>query len=210
VRSLVPLVQVPPRAIWGAAGQALHTPAEAWLGRPLDVNASLDTLVTRYLAAFGPASVRDMQAWSGLTRLQEVAERLRPGLRTFRDEQGTELFDLPESTRPGPDSPAPVRLVAEFDNLILSHADRTRIISEENRKRIFTRNGIFPGIVLVNGFAVGMWRITRSRGVAVLTAEPFEPFRVRDRDAITREAQRLLEFAAPDSQARDVRFGSIT
>jgi len=210
VRSLVPLVQVPPRAIWGAAGQALHTPAEAWLGRPLDVNASLDTLVTRYLAAFGPASVRDMQAWSGLTRLQEVADRLRPGLRTFRDEHGTELFDLPESPRPGPESPAPVRLVAEFDNLILSHVDRTRIIGEQNRKRIFTRNGIFPGIVLVDGFAAGMWRITRSRGVTMLTAEPFEPIRTRDREAITREAERLLEFAAPGPQGRDIRFGPIT
>ena len=210
VRSLVPLVQVPPRAIWGAGGQALHTPAEAWLGRPLDVNASLDSLVTRYLAAFGPASVRDMQAWSGLTRLQEVADRLRPGLRTFRDEHGTELFDRPESPRPGPESPAPVRLVAEFDNLILSHADRTRIISEQNRKRIFTRNGIFPGMVLVNGFAVGMWRITRSRGVAVLTAELFEPIGTRDREAIMREAQRLLEFAAPGTQTRDIRFGPIT
>src|SRR6516165_7127053 len=108
VRALVPLVQVPPRAVWGAAGQAAHTSAQAWLGRPLEASPPLDRLVTRYLAAFGPASIRDAQAWSGLTRLREVADRLRPGLRVFRDEQGTELFDLPDAPRPAPGTPAPV------------------------------------------------------------------------------------------------------
>src|SRR5258708_1746733 len=156
VRALLPLVQVPPRAVWGAAGQAAHTSAESWLGRSLEASASPEDLVTRYLAAFGPATVRDMQAWSGLTRLREVVERLPPRLRTFRDEQGAELFDLPDAPRPGPAVPAPVRLVAEFDNLILSHADRARVISEQNRKRLFTRNGIFPGTVLVDGPVVAM------------------------------------------------------
>ena len=206
----MPLVQVPPRAIWGAAGQARHTSAESWLGGRTDGSASLDSLVERYLAAFGPASVRDVQAWSGLTRLQEVASRLRPRLRTFRDEHGTELLDLPEAPRPDPATPVPVRLTAEFDNLTLSHADRTRIISDRNRARLFTRNGVFPGIVLVNGFAAGMWRIARPRGAAVLTVEPFAPTQERDRGAITREALRLLDFAAPGAQARDVRFEPIT
>jgi hypothetical protein len=210
VRALVPLVQVPPRAVWGAAGQARHTSAESWLGGRLAGATSLDSLVERYLAAFGPASVRDMQAWSGLTRLREVADRLRPRLRTFRDERGTELLDLPEAPRPDPAIPVPVRLVAEFDNLTLSHADRTRIISDHGRARLFTRNGVFPGIVLVNGFAAGLWRIARPRGAAVLTVGPFAPIRARDRGAITGEAQRLLDFAAPDAQARDVRFEPIT
>jgi hypothetical protein len=210
VRALVPLVQVPPRAIWGAAGQARHTSAEAWLGSPVNPDASLESLVTRYLGAFGPASVRDVQAWSGLTRLQQIVDRLRPRLETFRDEHGTELFDLPGAPRPDPATPVPVRLVAEFDNLILSHADRTRIISERHRERIFTRNGIFPGIVLVDGFAAGMWRITRSRGAATLIVESFEPLRKRDSDAITRAGLRLLEFAAQDVPARDIRFGAVT
>jgi hypothetical protein len=209
VRGLVPLVQVPPRAVWGAAGQARHTSAESWLGRPLSRSASLDSLVRRYLAAFGPASVLDVQAWSGLTRLREVAERLRPGLRTFRDENGTELLDLPEAPRPDPDVPAPVRLVAEFDNLVLSHADRSRVISHENRKRLFSRNAVFPGTVLVNGFAAAMWRIARSAGAVTLTVEPFGKISGKARDEITDEGRRILAFAAPDATAHDVIFASL-
>jgi hypothetical protein len=208
IRALVPLVQVPPRAVWGAAGQARHTSAEAWLGRPLEPSSSPDVLVTRYLAAFGPATVADVQAWSGLTRLSEVVDRLRPGLRAFRDERGRELFDLPDAPRPGPDTPAPVRLVAEFDNLILSHADRARVVSDDNRLRLQRRNGIFPGTVLLDGFVGGTWRLTRPRRTAVLTVELFGPVRSRDRDAVGDEAQRLLRFAAADD-SHEIRFAPI-
>jgi hypothetical protein len=210
VRALVPLVQVPPRAIWGAAGQALHTSAEAWLGGALDERASLEELVRRYLAAFGPATVADMQAWSGLTRLREVIEPLRAGLREFRDESGRQLFDLPEAPRPDPEIPAPIRLVAEFDNLLLSHADRTRVISEPHRQRLFTRNGVIPGAVLVDGFVVGSWRITVARGAAALIVRPFEPINRPAQAAIAQEGQRLLNFARPDASAHDVRFDPIT
>jgi hypothetical protein len=206
VRSLVPLVQVPPRAVWGAAGLARHTPAEAWLGRPLDRGPSLDQMIRRYLAAFGPASVRDMQAWSGLTGLREVADRLRPALRTFRDENGTELLDLPDAPRPDPGTPAPVRLVAEYDNLILSHADRTRVVSESDRPRLYGRNGVFPGTVLVNGFVAGQWRVVSSARAVTLAVEPFGKIGVRDRDAITEEAGSMLAFAAPAGAAQDIRF----
>jgi hypothetical protein len=208
VRALVPLVQVPPRAVWGAAGQARHTSAEAWLGRPLDPSPSPDALVTRYLAAFGPAAVADVQAWSGLTRLGEVVDRLRPRLRAFRDERGRELVDLPDAPRPAPDTPAPVRLVAEFDNLILSHADRARVVSDGNRPRLYSLNGVFPGTVLVDGFVSGMWRLTRSRRSAVLTVELFGPVPARDRDAVGEEAQRLLGFAA-DGDGHEIRFAPV-
>ncbi len=206
VRALVPLVQVPPRAVWGAAGLARHTPAEAWLGRALDRGGSLDAMVLRYLAAFGPASVRDVQAWSGLTGLREVAGRLRPALRAFRDENGTELLDLPDAPRPDPGTLAPVRLVAEYDNLILSHADRARVVSERDRPRLYGRNGVFPGTVLVNGFVAGLWRMARSAGAVTLTVEPFGKIGVRDRDAITDEARLMLAFAAPAGAAQDIRF----
>jgi hypothetical protein len=210
VRALVPLVQVPPRAVWGKSGQAAHTSAEAWLGRPLAASASPDEVVLRYLATFGPATVADAQAWSGLTGLREATGRLEPQLRTFRDEQGRELFDLPDAPRPDPDTSAPVRLVAEFDNLILSHGDRSRIISEPDRQRLYTKNGIFPGTVLIDGFVRGMWRVTKVRGATVLTIEMFGPVGGRDRDAVAAEGERLLEFAVPGSPDAEIRFGPIT
>jgi hypothetical protein len=209
VRALVPLVQVPPRAVWGRAGQPLHTSAESWLGRPLDPQPCLTGLVRRYLAAFGPATVADIQAWSGLTRLREPVGELGAELRAFRDEDGRELFDLPGAPRPDPGTPAPVRLVAEFDNLVLSHADRTRIISDADRGRMFTRNGIFPGTVLLDGFVAGMWRIARSRGGATLIVEVFrDRVSTAERDLIVGEGLRMLAFADPASPA-EVRFGPL-
>ena len=217
VRAYVPLVQVPPRAVWGRAGQALHTSAEHWLGLrrpsggpadpvPAAYPAGLARLVTRYLGAFGPATVRDVQAWSGLTGLKEVLEQLRSSLVTFRDEQGAELFDLPTAPRPGEDTSAPARLVAEFDNLVLSHAERSRVISPEATRRLYTVNGVIPGPVLIDGFVAGMWRLTRSRAEAVLTIEMFG--RVQDRDALAAEAGRVLAFGAPGA-VHEVRFAPL-
>jgi hypothetical protein len=217
VRAYVPLVQVPPRAVWGQAGQSLHTSAENWLGqRPPSVEPAypvrpatrveLAQLVTRYLGAFGPATVRDVQAWSGLTGLKAVLEQLRPSLVSFRDEQGAELFDLPTAPRPGGEVPAPARLVAEFDNLVLSHAERSRVISAEATRRLYTINGVIPGSVLIDGFVAGMWRLARSRDAAAVTIEMFGP--ARGHDALIAEAERVLAFAAPGA-ARDIRFGPL-
>jgi Winged helix DNA-binding domain len=209
VRAFVPLVQVPPRAVWGLAGQSRHTSAELWLSQPGGAAGHLESLaelVTRYLAAFGPASARDMAAWSGLTGLRPVLEELRPSLVTFADEQGTELFDLPSAPRPGGDVPAPVRLVAEFDNLVLSHADRSRVVSSENFKRFSTNNGIFPGSVLIDGFVAGLWRLARDSGSATLTIELFGP--EQDLDQVVSEAERMLSFCAPGSSA-GIRFAAL-
>ena len=218
VRTYVPLVQVPPRAVWGQAGQSRHTSAEYWLGQrppselaypvPAADPAELARLVTRYLGAFGPATVRDVQAWSGLTGLKAVLEQLRPSLVTFRDEQGAELFDLPTAPRPGEDTPAPVRLTAEFDNLLLSHAERSRVVSPEVTSRLYTINGVIPGSVLIDGFVAGMWRFTRRRAQATVTIEMFGPERRLDkaqRDALAAETERVLAFGAP-GVAHDVRF----
>lgn len=211
VRCLVPLVQLPPRGVWGAGGQLTVTTAEAWLGRPLDETPSAalpDATMLRYLAAFGPASVMDVQAWSGLTRLREVAERLRPTLRSFRDEQGRELLDLPDAPRPDPETPSPVRLLPEFDNVLLAHADRSRVISDEHRKRVRTRNGMVPGGLLVDGFFRGSWKITRQRHSATVVVDPYEPLAEQDVGEVTEEAAELLAFAAPEAEAHDVRFTS--
>ncbi|WP_420130563.1 winged helix DNA-binding domain-containing protein [Longimicrobium sp.] len=207
VRNLVPLVQVPPRGIWGEGGPAAHTTAEAWLGQPLSPEPSVDTMVLRYLAAFGPATARDVQHWCGLKRLGQVLDRLRPRLRTFRSEAGAELFDLPDAPRPDADVPAPVRLLPEFDNVLLSHADRARVISEERRKRVFTVNGIIRPTVLVDGMVRGMWKMDRSRGAATLLISPFEPLAAADRAALEKEAMALLRFAHADASDYDVRFG---
>jgi hypothetical protein len=206
VRNLVPLVQVPPRGLWGESGPAAHTTAEAWLGRTLDAEPSVDAMVLRYLAAFGPATARDAQHWSGLERLGPVLDRLRPRLRTFRDGRGAELFDLPDAPRPEAATPAPVRFLPEFDNVLLSHADRARIITEERRKRVFTVNGIIRPTILVDGFVAGMWKMERERGVATLLIQPFEPLSAPDRAALEDEGSRLLSFAAGDAERRDVRF----
>jgi Winged helix DNA-binding domain len=211
VRAFVPLVQVPPRAVWGRAGQSLHASAEHWLGHghaagPPSPRAGSAQLVTRYLGAFGPATVRDVQAWSGLTGLKAMLDELRPSLVTFRDEQGAELFDLPGAPRPGEDAPAPATLVAEFDNLVLSHAERSRVISAEATRRLYTINGVIPGSVLIDGFVAGMWRLARSRGRATVTIELFGP--ARERDALAAEAERVLAFAAP-GVTHDVRFAPL-
>ncbi|NED94652.1 winged helix DNA-binding domain-containing protein [Phytoactinopolyspora alkaliphila] len=203
-RNLLPLVQVPPRAVWGRSGQARLTTAESWLGRELDPAPSIDTMVVRYLAAFGPASVADVQTWCGLTRLGEVMERLRAGLRTFRDESGRELFDLPNGPRPDPETPAPPRFLPDFDNLIRSHADRTRIISVADSKAINTRNGVTPHFFLVDGRVAGTWRITVSKGAATLDVMPFRLIAKADAPAVEAEAGRLLAFAEPGAETPTV------
>jgi hypothetical protein len=208
IRNLLPLVQIPPRGIWGSGGQPTFATAETWLGRPLDSDVSPDDVVVRYLAAFGPATVADVQTWSGLTRLREVLERLRPRLRTFRDESGKELFDLPDASRPDPDAPAAPRFLPPFDNLLLSHADRTRVISDPDRKRLSTSNGVMPGTVLVDGFVCGTWKITRDRAAATLCVDAFRRLSKKDTAALGREGARLLSFAEPDADTHDVQLAT--
>jgi Winged helix DNA-binding domain len=204
VRYLEPLVQVPPRGLWGRGGPAAFTTVETWLGRPVPLepasDEALDSLVLRYLAAFGPASVMDVQAWSWLTKLRPVVERLRPRLLTFRDEAGVELFDLPDAPRPDPATPAPVRFVPEYDNLLVSHADRSRITTRGYLERAFTR-----GSFLVDGFVLGAWRMAAAKGAprsgqaALVEVEPFEALAPHDRTAVADEAARVAGFLRPNA-----------
>jgi hypothetical protein len=207
-RGLLALVQVPPRAVWGRSGQTRYRTAEHWLGRSLDTAPDPARLVLRYLGAFGPASIADIQTWAGLTRLREVVDPLRPRLRVFADPSGRELFDLPDAPRPPEDLPVPVRFLPEFDNLLLSHADRSRVMSEEFRKRLFgVRNGVFPGTFLVDGFLRGEWRVTKERKSATLTITPWAKVSKKDTAALVREGRRMLEFAAAGAETRDVVLG---
>jgi hypothetical protein len=196
VSYLVPIVQVPPRGVWGSSGPPRWATLEGWLRRPLDAHPSMDDLVLRYLAAFGPASVMDFQAWSGLTRARALIERLRPRLETFRDERGRELFDLPEAPRPDGDMPAPVRFLPEYDNVLIGHADRTRIIPAGRRIPLPPGNGAAMGTVLLDGMFRGAWRIVRDGARSFLRVEPFGPVSAAERQELTDEGVRLLAFAA--------------
>jgi DNA glycosylase AlkZ-like len=189
-----PLVQVPPRGVWGSSGPAAWAPVESWLGAAVGTDPAPDGVVLRYLAAFGPASVLDVQAWSGLTRLKEVLERLRPKLRSFRDEQGRELFDLPDAPRPDPETPAPPRFLPEYDNVLLSHADRTRIITGKRPVVLFPGNGAAMGNLLVDGRYRATWKITRTGDTATLTVDPFAPLSTTDIADVAAEGERLLAF----------------
>ncbi|MFE9022744.1 winged helix DNA-binding domain-containing protein [Streptomyces sp. NPDC007808] len=202
-RCKLPLVQVTPRGMWGRSAQVTLTTAEHWLDRPAQPAASAEDAVLRYLAAFGPASVKDMQTWSGLTRMRDAFERLRPELATFRDENGVELFDLPDAPRPDPDTPAPPRFLPEFDNLLLSHADRTRVIPPANRGRTWQANTFYCPL-LVDGFLAGVWRILGD----ALVIEPFTELTKAQREEVSEEAERVLR-VVHSGTPYDVRFGTV-
>lgn len=200
---LVPNVQVPPRGIWGQAGPAALAPADDWLGKAPYDGLSLDGLVLRYLSAFGPATVKDAQLWSGLTRLAEVFERLRGRLLVFRDTQGRELFDVPHAPRPDPGLPVAPRFLPEYDNLLLSHADRTRFNPTGRRVPLPPGNGGRRGTLLVDGEWRATWKITLG-DAAVLDIESFQE--LGPPDPIIEEGLRLLAFVAPEVVERTVRI----
>jgi hypothetical protein len=204
VRTHVPLVQVPPRGVWGEGGMARHLSAEAWLGPPVGGAVSLEELALRYLGAFGPASVADFQTWSGLTHMREIMGRIESQLIRLQDDDGVELFDLPAAPRPDAETLAPVRFVPEFDNITLSHADRRRIISEDDRKTLATLNGIVPGSVLVDGFVHASWKITHLHGEATLTVFPLRRLSKKDTSSVMAEGRRLLAVAATAWPAHQV------
>ena len=171
-RNLLPLIQVPPRGLWARSGEVVGTTAEAWLGRPISDAPSIDGVMLRYLAAFGPATVQDAATWSRYTGLREVFERLRPQLRTFRDESGREYFDVADAPVVDADMPAPVRFLPQYDNLLLSHADRTRFSGGADFSHIWLGTTGFLGTVLVDGMVVGMWRFGRPTREVQLGTKP--------------------------------------
>lgn len=210
-RNLLVLVQVPPRGLWRRSGQVRTTTAESWLGRPIVAEPSLEDAVLRYFGAFGPATVADLAAWSRLTGLREVVERLRPRLRTFRDERGRELFDLHDTPRPDPETPAPTRFLPEYDNTLLSHDDRSRFVTAEQRARLSGVAGRINGSVLHDGSVFGVWQLERRRdtGDAALLVSHLGRLTKRAEQRVGSEGRRFLRFAAGDADGHDVRFSSV-
>jgi hypothetical protein len=208
VRMSLPLVQTPigTEAAWAFPTQPRFSLADAWLGSAIPREpAPPGPLVLRYLAAYGPASVADVQAWSGLRGLRETVEALRPKLRVFRDESGRELFDLPEAPRPDEDVEAPVRLVADYDNLIATRADE-RLVARRDRPRVFLSALRIAATVLVDGFVAGAWKLERKKGAATVTIQPFAKLSPRARNDVAAEAEAVARFAEPDAATFDVRI----
>jgi len=205
VRTHLPLVQVPADTRWGWPGAAPFAVAESWIGRKLGKGWDARELVLRYLAGFGPAGPRDAEMWSGMSGLRAAFEALRPRLRVFHDEKGRELFDLPKAPRPPETRPAPVRFLPDYDNLLLGHADRTRVIPAVHKPRLATTNLRVMATFLVDGFVAGAWRIDRARGSAVLILEPFDALARKARADLIAEGQALLRFAEADARSFEVR-----
>lgn len=156
-RCSLPLVMVPEDEEFCFPPDSRFVSAARWLGTEADPAEHLEELVLHYLAAFGPATGADAQTWLGLAKIKPVLEGLRDRLVVMEDEKRRELFDLPDAPRPSGKEAAPVRLLAGFDNVLLAHADRTRIIAEEHRPRVVTKNLQVLPAYLVDGFVAGTW-----------------------------------------------------
>jgi hypothetical protein len=191
VSYLLPLVQVPPRGLWGKKGPATWTTVDHWLGSKPSQEPAHESLVLRYLAAYGPATVSDIRVWSGVTGLAAVVGKLRPGLRVFIDEYGRELLDLPDAPRPDPDTSAPPRFLPEYDNVLLGHADRSRLIE------LGAAAPGWAGNLLYDGFLRGSWKISRSRGKTRIVVTPFTRLSKKAVDEVTQEGLDLLQRVAP-------------
>ena len=206
VRTLLPLVMVPGEdARWGFARVAEFALAGEWLGTPLG-QEDREALVRRYLGAFGPASAADVQAWSGVGGMKAVLDGMRDGLELFTDERGRELFDLSEAPRPDAEVPAPPRFLPEFDSLVLAHDDRSRVIADEHRPLVTTKNLRVRATFLVEGTVAGIWTIDAKRRLATLRIAPFGRLGKRARGALAEEGEALVRFAEPDAGAHAVRF----
>jgi hypothetical protein len=186
------------RRAWRAARMRAHLlhhhETALWNGRPEGRFVALEDpeghdptearaeLLRRYLAAFGPASRRDIVAWSMMhvPEIQRALDRLEP-LRRFRDEHGRELFDVARAPLPDAETPAPVRFLPKWDNVLLAFADRTRVLPEQHRKTVIRMNGDVAQTFLVDGFVAGTWRVQDGR----VTPDPFA--------ALPRSAQRELD-----------------
>jgi hypothetical protein len=177
-------------ALWGAnpVGRFLAID-EPDVHDPLEARAEI---LRRYLAAFGPASRRDIVAWS-MMHVPEIQRSLDTlDLRRFRDEQGRELLDVPRAPLPDAGTPAPVRFLPKWDNVLLAFSDRTRVLPEQYRKTVIRTNGDVAQTFLVDGFVAGTWRVEKGRVVA----EPFAKLSASTRRELADEAERLEAFLA--------------
>jgi hypothetical protein len=197
---LEPMLHPAPSGTWGTVGRSVPCVlASDWLEEagPDGDRSAARLLVRRYLTAYGPATVGDIRAWSGVSGLREIVDGMRDELRFVADEAGRTLIDVPDAPLPDPEVPAPVRLLPDFDNLMLAFADRTRVMSNEIRRQVCVGDAV-AATVLIDGTVAGTWGIDRRDGTAMLAMRPFLPWSRTDEDAAIDEATRLLSFVAGD------------
>lgn len=196
VRTGIPLTMVATDDVWGYPRDAQFELADAGGAEVAD------ELVRRYLAAYGPASAADMQTWSGLKGLKPVFERLGDELEVV----GDGLYDVAGAPRPDADAGAPARLLPPFDQLLLAHADRTRIVDEEHRPRVITKNLRIPATFTWDGFVAGTWTIDAKRKLTTIELEPFGKLTKTARKELEAEAEALVRFAEPDARDHAVKW----
>ena len=177
-------------ALWGARPEGLFVAIEE--PEPLEPVEARAEMLARYLAAFGPASRKDMDAWSMMRQPAIKAALARLELRRFRDERGLELLDVERAPLPDPDTPAPVRFLPKWDNVLLAFADRTRVLPEKYRRTVIGSNGDVAQTFLVDGLVAGLWSIEKGRVVL----EPLARLSRSVRRELEDEAERLEAFLA--------------
>ena len=208
-RMLVPLVMVPTDAPWAFPSISQFTPAESWIGKRLETGDQRPALVRRYLAAFGPATVADVQTWSGLGGLREVVEALRGELRIFHDERKRELFELADAERPAEGTPAPVRFLPEYDNLLLAHKDRRRVVADADKPKVYLPGLRVAATVLIDGFVAGVWKVELKKRMASLRVSAFARLSKDVRRELEEEGARLARFVEPDAEDVAVQIAAV-
>jgi hypothetical protein len=205
----LPLAQVTPRGLWKRSMSPTVTPLDAWLGEPTPATAVPDAVILRYLRSFGPASTADFRTWSRLTRMKEAFARVRPGLVSYRDERGRELLDLPDAPFSDAETPAPVRFLPRFENALLSHDDRSRIVPLAARAFLASKNGLPPATFLVDGYVAGTWKASRNGERAAIDITPFEGLTPATREEVEGEGLCLLRFLEDGAETFDVIVGDV-
>jgi hypothetical protein len=208
-RTYLPLVQVPTTSTWGYPSAATYTLAEQWLGQAVDPAPNIRALLGQYLAAFGPASIADLQTWSGMTKLREATAPFLGDLVRYRDEDGNELYDLPDQVLPSADTPAPARFVPEYDNLMISYQDRSRVLPAAYRPQIFLSAARVLATVLLDGYVAGTWKASETKNTAMLTITPFRPFSAAEQAALLPEGEALLRFIVPQASSYTLDFAAL-
>ncbi len=204
VRSYLPLLQVPPSGTWGVGTRASYTTAANWLGEAK--SSDLAMLFRRYLAAFGPASLMDFQTWCGMTSLKKALAPVLKTLVAYRNEAGAQLVDLPDLPLLPEAAPAPIRFLPEYDNCLIAHKNRTRILPERHRKQVFVSAGRVLGSVLIDGFVGAIWKARREKDRARLSISLFETVTAGCQAEIEAEGLRLLRFIDEDASEYSVEF----